>query len=143
MAEYKVVLGKDIFSFEIETQKISHNHASFLKSISDEKSGFIPTEAIKSEDIVNANKEISTQIIQKDYNEITYEHFNFMISAAGIRGKELAELLEVDQSHISQWRKGQKKISKAYWKLSCIILFDIIKHGLLTIDPILFKRKAA
>ena len=142
MAEYKVVLAGESFVFDIKTKKIPIDYQKFLKKVAD-KSEDISDETMDIDDIHIANKEISHKIIQMDHSKITHEHFDFLLSVSGIKGKELATCLDVDSSQISQWRRGQKDISKAYWKLSCVVLWDIIKNGKLTLDQDLFKMKAA
>lgn len=141
MGEYKVILAGESFVFNIKTKKISLDHQKFLKKISDNDTDLISDEIMDINDIHKANKEVAHKIIQIEHDKITHEHFDFLLSIAGIKGKELATYLGVNSSQISQWRRGQKDISKAYWKLSCIILWDIIKNGNLTLDHDLFNIK--
>lgn len=143
MAEYKVTLAGQSFVFDIPTKKISLNHQKFLKKVSDGDIDSISDETMNIDDIHLANKEVAHKIIQMDHSKINHEHLDFLISVAGIRGKEFADYLEVDPTQVSQWRRGQKDISRAYWKLCCVVLWDIIKNGSLTLDHDLFKRHAA
>ena len=143
MAQYKVTLAGQSYVFDIGTKKTPLNHQKFLKKIFDENTEAIFDETMNMDDIHLANKDIAHKIIQMNYSEINHEHLDFLISIAGIKGKEFAFYLDVDPTQISQWRRGQKDISRAYWKLCCVILWDLIKNGFLTLDPVLFKRHAA
>jgi hypothetical protein len=92
-------------------------------------------------DLLRAQREVGLELIlrYKDARTLKPAYFNFLVSISGLRGKELAEYLQVEPSNISQWRR-EKGISAVAWQAFRMLFFDLFKNGKVTNEILLSNR---
>lgn len=82
---------------------------------------------LELESLLAEQKHLAIQLLGKTVH-FDRDLFNFAINVSGLRGRQVADLLETTPSNISQLRRQeQKDCSQSLWKLFRLVFMSILE----------------